>query len=188
MSQEKFEPIDGPMFVQGYRSPFSGKFIIQRLQRSPRFSPSHEVHGLRTNPKTGKTQTRWIEPDSVWGRSFADYPKHGRVNAIRVIDHAPHQEALRNLDKERESLRQRIRDLDASEAHLLDEVFKWGLPVRVADLKAGKYLTVEERLLKGIPLKTVVPGKAPAPAGTLSAGSPEGSGRPDGAPEAPPGS
>lgn len=109
------------------------------------YYPAHVAKGIRSNPKTGRAEKEWNEPEAVHARSFGYHPKKGVIDSIRKIDESAIS-ILESYDAQREALRAKIREIDLLERGLLKDAFERGTPITVDEIKAwrGKYKNPKE--------------------------------------------
>ncbi len=108
------------------------------VTRGVHYHPPHRARGIRSHPKTGRTQKEWDEPEAVHSRSAGFHPnKKGVIDGIRKIDAAT-IETLERYDKMRDELHEKIREIGLLEKGLLAQAFEHGTPITVEEIKAWK--------------------------------------------------
>lgn len=102
--------------------------------RVPRYRPRHRVTGSRVNPRTGRRESSWTEPQSVSTRYNRFHVKSGRIERVRHLPDRTVSE-LQELDRQRKELRDRIDELYAEERRLLELTFDRCRQVKVEEVK-----------------------------------------------------
>lgn len=92
------------------------------------FSPKHRARGIRSNPKTGKTENSWAEPDKVYAPRNGYLFHRGKCDEVRIMP-AGAVAKLDGIDAERKRLYQELRALDVRQQDILAVAYRDGEPV-----------------------------------------------------------
>lgn len=138
MSNDKHidtEP-DARIFLQRLKAgPWNATERLEALDRAPRYRPACVAQGSRINPRTGRSESSWKEPESLQGRGAGFLFQHARCDEIRQVVDPSALAEFHAIRAERQRLEDARKALWAREQALVRASFPSAQSVRLVDAK-----------------------------------------------------